>query len=100
MRLLQHVEKTLKEKDTQRQVNEGIKAFWGIDSINAFTRLVRTNPDAVLQHGQTTADFCTMYTAFPFDTMIGRTMESVNEAFEFQHIRNPPPASKGKPHQR
>jgi len=96
VRLLQQVEKTLLEKDRLREVQEGIKAFWGIGSISAFARLVRTNPEAVLQHGQKTADFCTMYTAFPFDVMIGRTMESVTEAFDFERERNPPPMSDGQ----
>jgi hypothetical protein len=92
VRLLQKVETTLKDKDKLRQADEGIKAYWGIDSISAFTRLVRTNPEAVLQHGQLTADFVTMYTAFPFGTMIARTMESVTEAFEFWQQQHPPPS--------
>ena len=33
MRLLQHVEKALKEKDKLRQREEGIRAFLGIDSV-------------------------------------------------------------------
>ena len=37
VRLLQHVEKGLNKL---RQREEGIRAFWGIDSINAFTMLV------------------------------------------------------------
>ena len=90
VRLLQQVEKTLLDKDKLRQANEGVKAFWGIDSIRAFTAMVRTNPDVILEHGQITADFCTMYTAFPFNTMINRTMESIGEAFTFEHEKHPP----------
>ena len=55
VKLLQHVEHSLKEKDTLRQIHEGVKAYWGIDSIRAFTAMARTNPDAILRHGQITA---------------------------------------------
>ena len=72
--LLQQVEKALKEKDKLRQREEGIRAFWGIDSINTFTMLVHTHEDIVLREGQFTADFCTMYTSFPLDLMIERTI--------------------------
>ena len=71
------------EKDKLRQARDGVETFWGFDSMRAFTAMVRTNSDVILQHRQTTADFCTMYTAFPFGAMIGRTMESVGEAFAF-----------------
>ena len=37
-----------------------------------------------------------MYTTFPFEVMIGRTMESVTEAFDFERERNPPPMSDGQ----
>ena len=97
VRLLQQVEKTLLEKDKLRQVNEGVKAFWGIDSTRAFPAMVRTNPDAILEHGQMTADFCTMYTAFPFNTMISRTMESIGEAFAFEREKHPPLEVDGAP---
>ena len=89
VRILQHVEKALKEKDKLRQREYGIRAFWGIDSINAFTMLVRTHEDIVLREGQFTADFCTMYTSFPFDLMIERTITAVDEAWEFQSRQNP-----------
>ena len=95
VRVLQHVERVLKDKDVKRQADEGIKAFWGIDSIAAFTRMIRARPDAVLQHGQMTADFCTMYTSFPFASMIERTMISVAEAFQQQTESNPPPVAEG-----
>ena len=36
-----------------------------------------------------------MYTAFPFSTMISRTMESIGEAFAFQREKHPPPAGDG-----
>ena len=97
VRLLQQVENALREKDKLRQASEGVKALWGIDSIRAFTAMVRTNPGVILQHGQTTADFCTMYTAFPFGTMIGRTMESIGEAFAFWREKHPPLEVDGAP---
>ena len=59
--------------------------------------MVRTNPDVIIQHGQTTADFCTMYTAFPFGAMIGRTVESVGEAFAFWREKHPPLEVDGAP---
>ena len=90
VKLLQGVEKTLIEKDRERQANEGIHAFWGIDSIGAFTRLVRAHPDVVLNEGQLTADFATMYTSFAFDAMIQRTMEAVEEAWTYEQERSPP----------
>ena len=85
--LLQQVEKALKEKDKLRQRKEGIRAFWGIDSINAFTMLVRTHEYIVLREGQFTADFCTMYVlpVRPND----RTIMAVDEAWEFQSRQNP-----------
>jgi hypothetical protein len=96
VKLLQQIEHSLKEKDKLRQIHEGVKAYWGIDSIRPFTAMVRTNPDAILEHGQITADFCTMYTAFPFGTMISRTMESIGEAFAFYRDKHPPPAGDGE----
>ena len=48
VRILQFVEKVLKEKDMERQQKEGIRAYWGIDSVLAFTLLVRSNSDLVL----------------------------------------------------
>ena len=46
--------------------------------------LVRTHDDNVLREGQFTADFCAMYTSFPFDLMIKRAIMAVDEAWEFQ----------------
>jgi len=91
VRLLQHVEEALKEKDKERMSNEGIKAFWGIDSISAFTRLARSHADEVVRNGQFTADFCTMYTSFPFTSMISRTLEAVKEAWEYRAKEAPMP---------
>ena len=88
VKLLQIVEHTLKEKDQLRQQQEGIKAFWGIDSVFAFTRLVRSHSDLVVQQGQFTADFCTMYTSFSFNDMVSRTMSAVQEAWDFQKQRS------------
>jgi len=82
--ILQEVEKVLKEIDQQRMRVEGIRGFWGIDSVNAFTRLVRSHSDLVVAQGQYTADFCTMYTAFEFDHIILRTMVAVEEAWTYQ----------------
>jgi hypothetical protein len=42
-----------------------------------------------------TADFCTIFTAFPFTTMISRTIESIGEAFTFQRENHPAPAADG-----
>jgi hypothetical protein len=83
VRILQHIEDALREKDQIRQSEEGIKAFWGIDSVNAFTRMVRANADVVLKNGMETVDFCTMYTSFPFRSMIDRTLMAVDEAWDF-----------------
>ena len=90
-RLLQQVEKTLKEVDKDRQASEGIKAFWGIDSIQAFTVMVRTNPTTILENGQQTADFTTMYTSFPFEVIIERVVCSLSEASLEWMKRNPRP---------
>ena len=83
MRILQLVEDALREKDNIRLSEEGIKAFWGIDSVNAFTRMVRAHSDIVLANGQETVDFCTMYTSFPFKAMIERTIYAIDEAWDF-----------------
>ena len=45
--------------------------------------MVRANPDIVLENGQETVDFCTMYTSFPFRSMIDRTIAAVDEAWDF-----------------
>ena len=90
MRLLQHVEKAVKEKDKLRQREEGMRAFWGIDSISAFTMLVRA-------HAQFTADFCTMCTSFPFDHEIEWTITNVDEAWNFQSRHNPFIQGDGSP---
>ena len=82
-----------------RQSEEGIRAFWGIDSINAFTRLVRTHQDIVLREGQFTADFTTMYTSFPFANMMERTMQAIDEAWEFQSRQSPSMQVDGAPFQ-
>ncbi len=89
VKILQHVEKTLKEIDKIRQSQEGIRAMWGIDSISAFTRLVRTHSDIVLKEGQFTADFCTMYTSFTFEHVIQRTLQAIDEAWTFGSRNNP-----------
>ena len=83
VRILQLVEDALREKDKIRLSEEGIKAFWGIDSVNAFTRMVRAHSDIVLANGQETVDFCTMYTSFPFKAMIERTIYAIDEAWDF-----------------
>ena len=55
--------------------------------MNAFTRMVRENADVVLQNGQETVDFCTMYTSFPFRSMIDRTISAIEEAWISQPSR-------------
>ena len=81
--LLKNVEGALREKDEERQQKEGIKAFWGIDSVESFVRMIRTHTPDILGGGLETADFTTMYTAFTFDTIINRTMLSAQEAWAF-----------------
>ena len=81
--VLKHIEKALREKDEIRQLREGIKAFWGIDSVESFVRMVRTHSTDILAGGLETADFTTMYTAFTFDAIIDRTMQSAQEAWAF-----------------
>ena len=83
VQLLKHVESALKEKDELRQQREGLKAFWGIDSVESFVRMVRTHSKDILAGGLETADFTTMYTAFTFDAIIERTMLSATEAWGF-----------------
>ena len=97
VRILQHIEDALREKDKIRQSEEGIKAFWGIDSVNAFTRMVRANADVVLQNGQETVDFCTMYTSFPFRSMIDRTISAIEEAWDFATQQDAGMAIDGTP---
>ena len=85
MRRLKYVEKALKEKDTLRQRGEGIRVFWGIDSISAFMMRVRTHEDIVLREGQFTADACPLCTSFPFDPVFERTILTVEFlAWEFR----------------
>jgi len=85
VRMLQHIEIVLKQKDQIRQRQEGIHAFWGIDSVSAFTRLVRSHADVIVQQDQYTADFCTMYTSFDFNLMISRTLQAAEEAWHYHH---------------
>ena len=66
----------LREFDKERQANEGIKALWCIDRIAYITTSVRTNPQAIIDYGQVTADFPTMYTSIPFELIIRRVGSS------------------------
>jgi len=68
-------------------MNDGIKAFWGIYRISDLTTTVRTNPQAILVHGQMTADFTTMCTSFPFELIIHRVVASLAEAFLVFHLK-------------
>ena len=52
--------------------------------------MVRTHAREIVAGGLRTADFTTMYTAFTFDTIINRTMESAREAWEFAHSTKTP----------
>ena len=70
-------------RKTISEVREGINAFWGIDGVNAFTRMVRAHSDIVLANEQETVDFCTMYTSCPFKAMIERTIYAIDEAWDF-----------------
>ena len=71
-------------------MEDGIKAFWGIESVGAFTRMVRTSKEEVQTHGQKTADFCTMYTSLPFATIINNVKDSIQEAYEHERSVNRP----------
>lgn len=53
--------------------------------------MVRTNPQAILDHGQVIADFTTMYTSFPFELIIRRVGSSVGEAFFSWQMKHPRP---------
>ena len=90
VQVLQHLERTLKEKDEERQQVMGIKAVWGIDSVESFVRMVRTHTGEILAGGLETVDFTTMYTAFPFEAIINRTMQAAQEAWEYAAINKVP----------
>ena len=90
VKLLQKVEDALKEEDEVCQEKEGIKAYWGIDSVTAFTQLVRTHTKEVLQHGMVTADFNTMYTSFSFKDIKDRTGASLDFAWAYWAREHPP----------
>ena len=81
---------TLRELDETRHAETGLKCFWGIDSVNAFTRMVRANADMVVRHGLSTYDFTTMYTSFSQATLIRNAMVSLTEAFEYEASKAPP----------
>ena len=82
--MLKHVERTLIEKDEERQQKEGVKCFWGIDSVVSFTQLVRTHTEEIAAHGQLAADFTNMYTSFPHDLIVARIRDSAAEAWQWQ----------------
>jgi hypothetical protein len=44
VRILQLFEAAMKKKDIICLSTEWVKAFWGIDSVNAFTSMVRSHP--------------------------------------------------------
>ena len=89
VRLLNVVIKSLKEADARNQAETGLRCFWGIDSINEFTRSVRVNADFIASHGMATYDFSTMYTAFPLDILVHNVMSSVREAMEYEASKAP-----------
>ena len=59
--------------------------------------MVRANADVVLQNGQETVDFCTMYTSFPFRSMIDRTISAIEEAWDFATQQDAGMAIDGTP---
>jgi hypothetical protein len=87
--MLNIVTRSIKDLDAIRQAETGLRCFWGIDSTNEFTRLVRTNADSIIRDGMATYDFTTMYTAFSLDTLVTNVMESVKEAVEFEASKAP-----------
>ena len=96
--ICQVIERALRDKDERRQATEGVKAFWGIDSVGSFTQMVRTHKQEIVTHGMVCADFDTMYTAFRFGDIISRTMESFDEALAWQASQDPPPHDAPTPH--
>ena len=88
--MLQLIEKALIEKDEDRQQRTGVKCFWGIDSVSAFTQLVRTHTSEIATQGQTAADFTNMYTSFPHDLIVARIRESASEAWAWKSATDGP----------
>ena len=88
VRMLKHVIGSLKEKDQIEQQKTGLRCFWGIDSVKEFTLLVRTNGASILRYGMETYDFATMYTSFPFSTILENTMSSIREAAAFESSKS------------
>ena len=59
--------------------------------------MVRAHSDVVLANGQETVDFCTMYTSFPFRSMIDRTICAIDEAWDFVTQKDNGMAEDGAP---
>ena len=77
----------MKEADLlqqQQQQQSGLRLFWGIDTINEVTQLVRTSAEQAAEAGMATYDFTTMYTSLTFDTILRNTMVSIQEAQQFE----------------
>ena len=81
--LIDLVRQALIEKDEDRQLKESRKCWWGIDSMKAFAQLMRTHAREFQAHGIVTADFTTMYTAFPHDLVLHRIRDSLAEAWQW-----------------
>ena len=80
VKVLDHVGNSLQAADEQRQRDIGLKCYWPINSVNQFSRLVRTYSADIAGHGMETYDFSTMYTSFKQDTILKNVMEAYKEA--------------------
>ena len=84
VKCLNVVIKSLKKLDMEQQQHSGLRCFWGIDSINDFTQMVRTNTNTIVTSGMRTFDFTTMYTSLPFENILNNVMASISEAQQFE----------------
>jgi hypothetical protein len=84
VKVLDHVGSSLQAADEQRQRDIGLKCYWPINSVNQFSRLVRTHSADVARHGMETYDFSTMYTAFKQDIILPcqRPTQSTAEEYD------------------
>ena len=89
VRVLDHVGTSLQAVDEQRQRETGLRCYWPIDSVNQFSRYVRTHAAEVARNGMATYDFSTMYTAFDQDVICKNVMAAFKEAQLFEASRCP-----------
>ena len=87
--MLDHVGSTLQKLDESRQRETGLRCYWPINSVNAFTRYLRVHAAEIAQHGMATYDFSTMYTSFDQGTILLNVMAAYKEAQEQEASRCP-----------